>query len=454
MLTSSVEVPPDATLASLPSLLDANAILETARTQLVDISSVERDGWQEARLLEATYHPGRHVRVVYAMLSESGVPLNRVWPQGQLVYFNAPARLPMSRRGALLNIAGSNIEAYAFPNDRRLRGLRTFAHRDLALAAWKRWRNENEVGGSVDESSFQRLLMRYVPEHKCVVRLRAAWTSTTGETTTDRLVVRAADVSRCTLLAGLHQRLVAASEETTDSFRVARVVSNEAEHGLLACEWLRGDALIETMSKSNSVEPLAAVATALRQLHSSSLPGLGIQTTPELVVRINDAFIDLCAACPDLVTSLFRLRRQLIQALKQLAPEPLATLHGDFHWKQVVFKGNRPALLDLERMTRGDGLLDVANFATQLEMLAWRPETGVAPDSASRWSESFLDAWAFQSATRIDRGRLSVYAAVARLEWARGMLRHLRPNWRELCAMAVSRAGADLNCAGVITEAA
>ena len=455
MLSQTIDIPADNVLEALPALLDPQAVLDAVQGSLGRVSANVRAAWREARLLEATYHPGRHVRVVYALLSDPATPDERAWPEGELVYFQSPVRCPMSRRGDLVVMNKTPVEAYVFPNDRRLRGMRTFARRDLCLEAWSAWAAGDAGGAKVDAESLQRLLMRYVPEQKCVVRLRAESPSKDGGAPTKRrLLVRATSPANCGELRHRHQTLTKALSDHGEHFRVARPQGAKVEQGLLALEWLRGDGLLDVLKQGAEAEVFAGIARRLRHWHDLHIEGLAVLGVERLIEKTNDAFIDLCAACPDLVPRMFDLRRSLVGTLRRLPSARLVTLHGDFHWKQLVLKGGQMALLDLERMARGDALIDVANFAAQLEMLAHRPEAGVDGVTAKRWARGFLDAWQQQSGEGIDLQRCAAYAAVSRLELARGRLRHLRPNWRAFCAQATANVEADLELASTVQEAA
>jgi aminoglycoside phosphotransferase (APT) family kinase protein len=347
----------------------------------------------------------------------------------------------MSRRGEILRIDGHDVEAYCFPNDRRLRGLRTFARRDLTLEAWRRW---SPLDAQIDEDSLQRILVRFVPEQKCVVRLRAEWKRADGTTETRRIAVRCGSTSACESLEHRHRRVAAHFDGSNLGIAVPRVVGCDAQRGLLAVEWLRGESLIEKLRNGNESEVMAVAANALRQFHAVPAPNLTEHTNEDLIDSTRDALSDLAARCPDLDHLISQLQGEWPDRLSKSAPGPIVTLHNDLHPDQMTFKRNRVAILDLERMATGSADIDVANMATQIEMLGCRPDRDVDSATAAGWRRAFLSGWRETTQHPLDPVRFHLLAARTRLVLARGMMRHLRPWWTAFAVECVTRAAADL----------
>lgn len=438
MLATSTDHPSEQTLAAVDASLHAPDVLEACRQQLERVDEDLRARWRAARQIEAIYHPQRYLRVVYALLDDDTTPSNRYWPEGQLIYLQTPVRTPMSRRGTLLSLGNAQVEAYRFPNDRRLRGLRTFTRRDLSAQVWQSWVDHEPGNWRIDMRTLQRLLIRYVPEQKWVVRLRAEWGNRgSGESHKRRIAVRAAASSACAVLEARHHALAALSEDDRTSFVVPPVVGGQVDHGLLAVEWMRGVSLVDTLRQRDPSDVFAQIVTRLQRLHQTTLTDLAKLTAADLAVRARQAADDLRFACPQSATEINMVASRITETLASLDRVPPATLHNDFHWNQLSIKRDRFALLDLERMRAGDPLLDVANFATQLQMLGDRPEHPVDVAMAQRWRALFLEQWNRLARPAVDVRRLTAYAALSRMELARGMMRHLRPGWRQLTSQCI-----------------
>ncbi len=187
------------------------------------------------------------------------------------------------------------------------------------------------------------------------------------------------------------------------------------------------------------------VADVLASFHHLPAGGLEPLTPEDLTRRVREAVNDLAAACPTLRPRVAILSRELEARLNGLEAVEPVTLHNDFHWNQIGIKRDRCAVLDLERMCLGDPMVDVANFAAQLRMLACRPDLSVSLDEAERWARLFLEHWTRQNGRTIDGGRFAVYAVLSLLELARGALRHLRQDWTALCRQCVQRAEQELS---------
>jgi len=119
-------------------------------------------------------------------------------------------------------------------------------------------------------------------------------------------------------------------------------------------------------------------------------------------------------------------------------------LHNDLHTRQFVIKRRGVSLIDLDRAAIGSADVDVAQLATQLEMLANRPDFEADTSTATMWKQSFLSHWKAVAGHESDPVRFHLLAARTRLELARGMMRHMRPWWRPFAAECVARAVDDV----------
>lgn len=432
MTHAAPEIPFDPMLGRLSDVLAPDRVLAVCRDALDRCDEAERQSWRAARMIEALYHPGRYVRVAYVLLSDPDTPDERLWPQGQICYLQIPVREPVSRRGTCVTIDGRRCELYSFPNDRRLRGLRKFAGKDDAIRDWQRWLDARGDDFVIRPETLQRLFVRYVPEQKWIVRLRAEGRTRGGEDAgKKRIAVRSADGDLCARLAERHRTLSAFSR-ASGLFVVPDVIACEPEQGLLAIEWIRGGRLCDLLLEHAPDGLLERVAKIVHAFHQAPVRGLPVVDRATIEAHFTHALSDLELACPQQAPRLCALHRAIQAVLDRLPAAEPVTLHHDLHWDQLRIKRERFALLDLERMRHGDPLLDVANFVTQLKLLGVRDAHPVDPQTAAGWAEVFLDAWQRIGGGRLDGSRLYAFAALSALELARGMMRHLRPGWREL----------------------
>ncbi len=440
LTTTPLTFPMDPVLGGPLTWLDPQTILTALGDQLDDKPRSEHRNWRACRMVEALYHPGRYVRAAYVLSEDPDLQADRAWPEGQIVYIHSPARSPMSRRGTLLCVGNVEVEAYVFPNDRRLRGLRKFAGKQAAATTWQEWIDAGDGDFRIDETSLQRLMVRYVPEQKWIVRLRAEGKNAKGETEKRRIAVRSADPDVCRRLADRHTSLRDAEAAQTSVFQIPQVVGFSPEQGILAVEWIRGQRLIDVLRDNDPSAVMQRVAGVLAGVHGARVSNLVSLTEVANCARVQEATDDLAAVRPLLRERLSSLSKELQSCLTRLETVAPVTLHNDFHWNQLSIKKDRWALLDLERMCLGDPMIDVANFAMQIRLLAFRPDANVAQDTARLWSNHFLEEWLGHTGESIDAVRFNSYAALTCLELARGMMRHLRLGWDELINDCVEEA--------------
>jgi aminoglycoside phosphotransferase (APT) family kinase protein len=441
VLTEGLKLPVDGVHSRVGAALQPDVVLAACQEQLHDIDAATRKRWRVCRVVEALCHVGQYVRVAYALLPETGIPPERYWPKGHIVYFHWPARPRVRRRGTTITIDGQIFEVYRFPTDRRLRGLRRLTRRASLVQLWQGWHADTGTHESPPASAIRRELIRYVPEQKFVARLQVATPDAhPGTTTTTSVALRASSPQRCRDLLYRHAVAVELANTSSKYLYIPQAAIPAQAEGLILFEWMRGQSLLDKLRGGDVSKIMRRMARMLRSFHSLPFPGLEHLQPGHLRAQVRQAVADLCVTCPELSARLRALEPELdgrLAALPDVAP---VTLHNDLHWNQVRIRQRRHALLDLERMCTGDPLLDVANFTAQVRMLGLRPEYDVAPTTADRWAREFLHQWATAKGQPVHAARLHLYSAVAVLKLAWSMMRHLRPGWHDLARKCVARA--------------
>ncbi|MFQ5805241.1 MAG: phosphotransferase family protein [Phycisphaerae bacterium] len=449
MVTSGIELPTADGRCRIAAALPPDSLLDVCREQLRSVEPQVRRRWRYCQAIEALYHPERYVRVAYVLLADAAIRPERYWPKGDIVYLHWPARRPISRRGTLIRIGGCDVEAYCFPNDRRLRGLRKLTGRTTLARLWQSWIERSGTPAQVDSRTLRRVLIRYVPEHKFVARLQArALREQSDDADGPSIAVRASSPETCQVLARRHRIVAGRARKASKFLYVPDAVVADAAGGLVAVEWVPGRSLLEKLETGEFTTVMRRMARTLRSFHR--LPAAGLERLlPHDVYRpVENAVSDLGSTCPDLKSRLTVLASELRERLEEVGDVEPATLHNDLHWDQMRIRRKRYAVLDLDRMCLGDPLIDVANFTTQVRMLGHRPEHNVNAASATRWAGEFLEQWASAVGRPVAPRRFRLYAAVSLLRLARGMMRHLRPGWRALARRCVEQAEAELSSSG------
>ncbi len=448
-MTERFEVPIADDPGRVAAALTPEAVLDLCRAQLSAVEVGVRTAWRACRPVEALYHPGRYVRLAYALLSDPAIPAERYWPEGEIVYLHWPVRQPLSRRGSMLRLAGWDVEAYVFPNDRRLRSLRKFTGHATVTRLWQSWSRECPEAAAVSTDQLRRVLIRYVPEQKFVARIQARGLGDPSSESSDpSIAVRSSSPERCRALCARHRSVARMTPGVSKHLYVPNAMLVDGAPDIMVCEWVRGRSLLEKLETRDSTQVLRRLARTLRDFHGLRVDGLKTLQPRDLARQVEHACTDLRLTCPELAPRLTGLAAELGGRLESLQVEGPVTLHNDLHWNQVRIHQRRCAMLDLEQMCIGDPLVDVANFVTQVRMLGQRREREVDPAQAEQWAQEFLTHWESATGRPISVERLHLYASISLLGLARGMMRHLRPGWQELAQQCVEQAEAELNLIG------
>ena len=424
MLSALYDIPSHDPVAGGLAQLDETALLRLCNEQLGGHEQ-ENGPWTFCRAVNAQYRPGRRIALALALLHDADVPEDRYWPQETLVHLHVPVREPVSRRGCVVRGPAGEMEAYMFPNDRKLRSLRSISSAAGATELWRRWFKD----AGQRELSLRRQLLRYVPESKFVARMRER--NSDQEVQQDGLAVRVCDVHRAKALIHRHRETRRLLKGRPRALDVPRVIGADEEQGIVGVEWIKGDGLLETLARGEADAVLKMLAEALDDFHAMSMTGLEQTGGPQLVASIDDATGELAIALPALADRWRGIAARCGELSSSLSP-PSATIHRDFYFDQVRVRRHRCTIVDLERLTLGDPTIDVASFVVQMRIAGHRPELGVARETATRWSDLFHEHWHGVAAAPAEPGAWAFCSALAAVELARGVTRRLRGGWATL----------------------
>ena len=436
MLTERFELPAGTERLPAVCALLEERVLAACNEQFAGERS-ETGPWTSCRPLDVLYDPGQQVRLAVALCEESDVSYERLWARGQIVSLVHPVREPMSRRGRIIRIDGHPFEAYLFPNDRRLRALRNVASIEALERLWTAW-----FGESVD---LRRRFIRYVPEQKFITRLRPSSRTGTLRGPLKGIALRMTRPDLADEMIRRHRIIARQTDASKDVLHVPRVLGADAEKGLMAIKWISGDMLLDVLRQEDAGQVMPRVVAAIRRFHDLAIDDLPAVTPDSLATSLDASVTDLMTAVPAEADHLRNLADRWHASVSSLGDTPCVTLHNDFFWGQVRRHHDRYTLLDLERMAVGDPLLDIANFAQELEALAFRDELSIDAEQAAGWAEMFREAWTDQTGTSIDPLRYGIYASMTALRMARGMMRHLRPGWQSRLGRYVDAAESALD---------
>lgn len=439
MLSALYDIPSHDPVAGGLAHFDEAALLRICNEQLG--GNEQEDGpWKFCRAVNAQYRPGQRIALALALLHDADVPEDRYWPQETLVHLHVPVRVPVSRRGCVVRGPAGEMEAYVFPNDRKLRSLRSMSSAAGATELWRRWFKD----AGQRQLSLRRQLLRYVPESKFIARMRER--NSDQEVQQDGLAVRVCDADRAKALIHRHRETRRLLKGRPRALDVPRVIGADADEGIVGVEWIKGDGLLETLAVGDADAVLKLLAEALHDFHSMTMAGLEQTDGAQLVASIDNATGELAIALPGLAERWHRIAALGRELGGGLAPAS-ATIHRDFYFDQVRVRKHRCTIVDLERLAIGDPMIDVASFVVQMRMVGQRPELGVPGDIASRWSEQFQEHWFRVVTAPAESGAWAFYSALAAVELARGVTRRLRRGWATLAQRCLEDAEQSLRAA-------
>jgi tRNA A-37 threonylcarbamoyl transferase component Bud32 len=341
----------DRRLPGLAVVLDAEAFCEALAGALRDVPVTG------ARATYVRYKPGVSCLVAFRV---------RVGEEEHDVYARALRRSAQDKLGAarrrtqehsFLGPGGLVLDRWAVavhasPHDRRLP---TLAHLQDPQRRAKLFERLLPHHPHLRDGELTGL--RYNPERRWVARLDAPAGRALVKVT-QRAAVRRAMASR-DALAGRAP--------------IPHLLGATRRHGLVALEWLEGDALEDRLE--STPRAAEAVGPALAAVHE--LDGLGLAMRPDSEAqRLTAAARATLVVSPALAQRADRLATALAGELR--AAGPCTAVHGDFSADQVILGASGAMLVDLDETRRDDPTVDLAGFAAELRLRVVRGRLSAA----------------------------------------------------------------------------
>ena len=321
-----------------------------------------------------------------------------------------------------------------FPNDGKLKGLSYLAQLEGATQCDQTLFPNRSPSGKL-------LPLRYKPERRYV----AQWF---GEDQPQALVKAYAARGFETAHRNIN------SLHSCDGLRLAQPLAQCRERGLISYEWLPGEnltpLLVDPVGNRSTLE---AVGNALAALHQQTLPNL--DTVPnEITIKAVLELVDwLSFLLPELAGLAQQIGDQLVQHLQQM-PQLYQAIHGDFYADQVVVmtdaiakSSKRIAILDLDRATQGDPMVDLGNFQARLEHQCLQGE--LSHTQIEQIQAHLLTGYyaAVGANVRVNsEARLSFYTALGLFFLSPAFFRYCNPLWPEKTVQLLERVLQLLEC--------
>ncbi|MHC5005292.1 MAG: phosphotransferase, partial [Planctomycetota bacterium] len=221
------------------------------------------------------------------------------------------------------------------------------------------------------------------------------------------------------------------------AFRIPDAIKADLRRGVITFAEMPGRALHERLAEADVDAMLRDTGAALRSLHDGQPPRHAPTHDAAAEVRVLRSWVEGVRELTDLDgAALAATAARVERLLLDDAPAPTATVHRDFHDKQILIRTKgRVGLLDFDQLASGEPELDVANMLAHLELRHLQDRCTAAGTDAA--GAGFLEGYG--SADLAGR-RLRAYFEATRLRLA--CVYACRPRWRAVARAILERVDA------------
>ncbi|MCB1985399.1 MAG: aminoglycoside phosphotransferase family protein [Burkholderiales bacterium] len=267
---------------------------------------------------------------------------------------------------AVFHVPELEMVVWIFPCERKLLSLPLMSNNhylkhvimpELVTQTWgKNWRIQ----------AISSEIVHYVPEQTCTTRVHMALIEKQMQ-----LFMKKTLYGKCyynhdgARTFRVMDKLHDASRRGATPLNFPKPLSYDAENKLLWQEGLSGQTLRDAGISDQHAEqllPLAAKAIALFHRISIDMP-LPVTGVADIIAMLHHRMEVLSHVSLIDQLTLKRTVRLLEDTASTLNHCPLAVLHGDVHSQNLFLQGESIALIDLDNVTKGPPLLDLASWA-------------------------------------------------------------------------------------------
>lgn len=388
------ELPDDAALGDLALLFGDRGAPTVVAEAVAAASGLDVDA-AGATVEYVRWRPGRACTVLWSLPRAGGEP---VLVSGRL--------------------DGSKLALTAFPLDDRLPG--------LAFAA-----DAQRVGAAVGMELAEARAVSYKPMGRCVLRYDGA----DGRA---RLFGKVFRDERAAPMAGWFEALRAAP---ASDWELPVPAAYLPEPRLLLFHAVEGARELAELLRSPSAADTAAAVAAVRAaaeglgaFREGALEGPPVVTPQEILRPIERGRRQLDPVLPELARAVGARLQELARLAAELAPEPLGLAHGTFRASQLLVRGERIVVLDLDSLCLAGTARDAGTFLGGLDATATRnPEL--------RQLLAACEAAFVQCIDGVDPRWVAWHRAAACVEHGLRRAYALEPGWPARASRLLERAG-------------
>ncbi len=267
-------------------------------------------------------------------------------------------------QNSLLHIPELDCVIWVFPNDRKLGQLEritdaNFLYRQVALGLVAK-----VYGSDWTIQKFSSEMIRYVPEQNCTVCIKL-------NIEHDSIALRKSLVAygkACYNQSGkqvyqLMEQLWKSKSCSKNKLRIPQPLMYQPQFKMYWQRGVPGTMLSELAeNKTLFLGSMSKVAEQIALLHQVPLQDCRHRKQGDVLQdldKVRQLLNKFNAPCREQINTIIA---QLINQAPSLQSEPLATLHGDLHLKNILVDSNQVYLIDLDSICIGNPLLDIGSF--------------------------------------------------------------------------------------------
>jgi len=276
------------------------------------------------------------------------------------------------------------------------------------------------IDGPQDITDIKLNVVRYHPGIRCTFRLSYKRKSSEQPLSSYSLYGKTFNDDQGKDLYQIIRNLWMLSLKDPDGFIIAQPFAYHVAVKILWQKTLEGKSLGTVVDRTNCERFLGSVGRDLACLHASSCSDFSREVTFDRLNDILDRIDDLMNGLPQLRESLESIISSIQEGLPRLTPISNRPVHGSFRIKEVLVCENGLGVFDLDKVSVGDWVRDLALFLVDLSNI-YRDSTLL-----DLMSTSFYHAYCLKADWELPVDRLKWHIQVQYLKRACWLFKNKR----------------------------
>jgi len=368
--------PTDPALPTLPTALDPSVMKIILQSHLFVEEFRSQPLIIRCDIFHTRYKRGRSCMICYRLILQESqaaqtseqILCARMFEEGGAVSrfqkAQTPYVVPSAFGKSLSLIPELNMVLWAFPNDRKLRGLPGLMNRNYLRNVVLPLIVRAHLGENWKIETFSTDLVHYVGEHTCTIRVCVSLEHTiNGRTKTLNYFGKTYYNDEGALSYQAMQALWNSESRRNGRLLMAQPLWYDKDLLTLWQCGLEGTTLADhDLHRTKGLHLLQQAAAAVATLHHTPVPCSPIHTIEKQIRLLQDVQELLGEVMPPCRTLLAQFTDRLRRQVSLLEPGHIIMLHGDLHLKNFLATSDGIALIDFDNLLTGSPLYDIGSF--------------------------------------------------------------------------------------------